>query len=479
MASDAKARDDSPDYLALDTELCRTLSAHPERSVDEASKRGPVAPMGASPAKATEEDPDNDPERLWRATSRAESQASGVSEGSSRRRAHYPPPLTLVKPWHPSQCCIASEAQAAGSRPKDPVCTPPFFSPAASHSALYPPPALLCLAAPLMVHIAHVEMDASKPLCLFLSPSSPLSDSPPPWTQVKLPEFPSARRPPCEFTTNPAFVASANGDVDQLKVLHQQFPNSFQSRLNWGWTAAHLAAACGQDNVLLYMYAQDPECLLVKNDAGQNPLHYAAANGQLYATRILVKRVPELVSWTCNDGRTPVEMAKAGKCRRLLEYVERLIEQKRMNEEGERPHYIFSPGSLHPESPSALNHPGVFPAWSEACLFLACAAKKASVMTCFTPVLLKCFGIKVSKQPSAARRPNIAQGVDKHVFQSHAKETASGMASGVACVENPMEMLQILEASDVDSSVNEHHHTARHVVPTVTRGRLPTVTDIV
>jgi hypothetical protein len=138
---------------------------------------------------------------------------------------------------------------------------------------------------------------------------------------VRHKDFPSERCAPLKCTQHPVFVAAANGDMAALRQLEQLDRSSLALKLDWGWTAAHLAAACGQDDVLLYMYARDPRNLMVKNDAGQNPLHYAAANGQLYATRVLVKRAPDLMLWKCNDGRRPADMAKAGKCRRLLKYA--------------------------------------------------------------------------------------------------------------------------------------------------------------
>ena len=142
-----------------------------------------------------------------------------------------------------------------------------------------------------------------------------------PSSPVRHKDFPSERCAPLKCTQHPVFVAAANGDMAALRQLEQLDRSSLALKLDWGWTAAHLAAACGQDDVLLYMYARDPRNLMVTNDAGQNPLHYAAANGQLYATRVLVKRAPDLMLWKCNDGRRPADMAKAGKCRRLLKYA--------------------------------------------------------------------------------------------------------------------------------------------------------------
>jgi len=48
-------------------------------------------------------------------------------------------------------------------------------------------------------------------------------------------------------------------------------------------------------------------------------MHYAAANGQSLALYMLLKYVPDSANAKCSDGRTPLEMAKYGMCRKLLQ----------------------------------------------------------------------------------------------------------------------------------------------------------------
>ena len=61
-------------------------------------------------------------------------------------------------------------------------------------------------------------------------------------------------------------------------------------------------------------------------------MHYAAANGQSLALYMLLKYVPDSANAKCSDGRTPLEMAKYGMCRKLLQNHARDVAARKAKE---------------------------------------------------------------------------------------------------------------------------------------------------
>uniref|UniRef100_A0A7S4PQT4 Uncharacterized protein n=1 Tax=Guillardia theta TaxID=55529 RepID=A0A7S4PQT4_GUITH len=119
---------------------------------------------------------------------------------------------------------------------------------------------------------------------------------------------------------SPLFRAVGNADADAVDDLYKKDPHQILKTYDWGWSISHFAAATGMYEILEWTAErrETKELLTRVNDCGLTPMHYAAANGQYDALEFLVRTVPECIFAECNDGRKPIDIARKGKCKRLL-----------------------------------------------------------------------------------------------------------------------------------------------------------------
>ena len=116
----------------------------------------------------------------------------------------------------------------------------------------------------------------------------------------------------------PVFEAVGNCDLDQLEAWSAMDPLFIRKSYDWGWTLGHVAAATGMFEVLEWIADLDVRSLGRTNDYGMTPMHYAAANGQYDALETLVLVSKFSANKACNRGMRPVDLARKGRCRKLL-----------------------------------------------------------------------------------------------------------------------------------------------------------------
>jgi len=119
---------------------------------------------------------------------------------------------------------------------------------------------------------------------------------------------------------SPLMRAVGNADADAMEELFKKDPHQIFQTYDWGWSISHFAAATGMYEILEWTSErrETKELLTRVNDCGLTPMHYAAANGQYDALEFLVRTVPDCIFAECNDGRKPIDIARKGKCKKLL-----------------------------------------------------------------------------------------------------------------------------------------------------------------